>query len=181
MPTVAVIGAQWGDEGKGKVIDLLAAEAEMVVRFQGGANAGHTVSVGGRPLVLHLVPSGILHEGVRCLVGPGVVVDPAEFLREIEGLREAGIETDGRLGISGKAHVIFPYHRAEEEWMELARGKGRIGTTGRGIGPAYADRTARIGIRLFDLLDADRLSEKLALNLRLKAHVLEKLPVKAEA
>ncbi|MFQ5915594.1 MAG: adenylosuccinate synthase [Nitrospinota bacterium] len=181
MPTVAVIGAQWGDEGKGKVVDLLAEEADLVVRFQGGANAGHTISLEGKPLVLHLVPSGILHAHVRCLVGPGVVVDPEELLQEIDSLRDAGIEADGRLGISGKAHVILPYHRAEEAWMEAARGMGRIGTTGRGIGPAYADRTSRIGIRLFDLFDADRLSEKLSLNLRLKAHVLEKVPDRAEA
>lgn len=180
MPAVAVIGAQWGDEGKGKVVDLLAEEAEWVVRFQGGANAGHTISVEGKPLVLHLVPSGILHPHVRCLVGPGVVIDPAELLREVDALRRAGIEADGRLGVSGKAHVIFPYHRAEEAWMEKVRGEGRIGTTMRGIGPAYADRTSRIGIRVFDLLDPDRLARKLRLNLRLKAHILEGLPERAD-
>ncbi len=181
MPTVAVIGAQWGDEGKGKIVDLLADEAELAVRFQGGANAGHTISVEGKPLVLHLVPSGILHAHVRCLVGPGVVVDPEELLKEIDALRAAGVEADSRLGVSGKAHVIFPYHKAEEAWMEMVRGKDRIGTTGRGIGPAYADRIARIGIRIFDLFDPGRLSKKLGLNLRLKAHVLEKMPDRADA
>ncbi|HJM41992.1 MAG: adenylosuccinate synthase [Nitrospinota bacterium] len=180
MPTAAVIGAQWGDEGKGKIVDRLAEEADLVVRFQGGANAGHTISVEGEERVLHLIPSGIFHEGVRSLVGPGVVVDPGELLGEVESLRAAGIEVEDRLGVSGNAHVIFPYHRAEEAWMEAARGSGRIGTTGRGIGPAYADRISRTGIRLFDLLDVDRLSEKLTLSLRLKAHILEGLPDRAE-
>jgi adenylosuccinate synthase len=180
MPTVAIIGAQWGDEGKGKIVDLLAEEADLVVRFQGGANAGHTISIEGKPLVLHLIPSGILHKNARCLVGPGVVVDPQGILQEIESLRASGIEVDKRLGVSGKAHVIFPYHRAEEAWMEKARGKSKIGTTGRGIGPAYSDRISRIGIRLFDLLDPHRLAEKLRLNLRLKAHILKELPDRAD-
>lgn len=179
MPTLAVIGAQWGDEGKGKIIDRLSEGADMVLRFQGGANAGHTISIDGEPVVFHLIPSGILHEGVRCLIGPGVVVDPEECLKEIDSLHDSGIDVEQRLGVSGKAHVIFPYHRAEEAWMESVRGKRSIGTTRRGIGPAYADRIARIGIRIFDLLDPGALSEKLELSTRLKAHLAEQCPDRA--
>lgn len=168
MPVVAVIGTQWGDEGKGKIVDLLAEEADLVVRFQGGANAGHTISRGGRPLVLHLIPSGILHRRARCLIGPGVVLDPASFFQEVAELEAAGIEVASRLGVSGKTHVILPYHKAEEAFIEAARGGSRIGTTGRGIGPAYADRAARIGVRIFDLLDPPAFRERLSLCLRLK-------------
>lgn len=181
MPTVAVIGAQWGDEGKGKLIDRLSEDADLVVRFQGGANAGHTISVAGETVVFHLIPSGILHEGVRCLVGPGVVVDPGALLKEIDSLHDSGIDAERRFGISGKAHVIFPYHHAEEAWIESIRGESAIGTTRRGIGPAYADRVSRIGIRIFDLLDPDVLFEKLQLATRLKAHIVEHLPEQADS
>ncbi len=181
MPTMAVIGAQWGDEGKGKLIDRLSENADLVVRFQGGANAGHTISVAGEKMSFRLIPSGILHEGVRCLVGPGVVVDPEELLKEIDSLHDSGIDAERRFGISGKAHVIFPYHRSEEAWIESTRGKSAIGTTRRGIGPAYADRVSRIGIRVFDLLDPDVLFEKLELAIRLKAHIVDHLPEQADS
>ncbi len=168
MPVVAIVGAQWGDEGKGKIVDLFSEGADLVVRFQGGANAGHTISRKGCPLVLHLIPSGILHKQARCLIGPGVVLDPDSFFQEVADLQAAGIEVSSHLGLSGKAHVILPYHRAEEAFIEAARGGDRIGTTGRGIGPAYADRAARIGIRVFDLLDPPLFKERLSLCLRLK-------------
>jgi len=159
MPTTCVVGILWGDEGKGKVIDFLAANADLVVRFGGGHNAGHTLILPGGKLVLHLVPSGIVHEHVTCVVGNGVVVDPLHLEREIHGLRERGLEVDpGRnLLVSERAHVILEAHRQQDHWHEQARGKGRIGTTGRGIGPAYADRCNRIGLRMGDLLRPDRL------------------------
>jgi adenylosuccinate synthase len=154
MPTLSVFGAQWGDEGKGKLIDLLARDADVVVRYQGGANAGHTVVVGSEKYVLHLVPSGILHPGKVNVIGNGVAVDPQKLLEEVEGLRARGVAVDGKnLRLSAGAHVIFEHHRLIDHCAERWRGEGRIGTTGRGIGPCYADKAARTGLRISDLLD----------------------------
>lgn len=151
MPCTVVVGAQWGDEGKGKIVDALSSRADVVARYQGGPNAGHSVIHRGQTLVLHLVPSGILHEGRRCLIGNGVVVDPWKLREEVEGLEARGVDARARLGISASAHVILPYHRAVEACAE--RGPGAIGTTGRGIGFAYRDKAARVGIRVGDLAD----------------------------
>ena len=159
MPTTCVVGILWGDEGKGKVIDFLAAEADFVVRFGGGHNAGHTLILPSGKCVLHLVPSGIVHRHVVNVIGNGVVVDPLHLVQEIARLRERGlaVEPGGNLLVSERAHVILEAHRAQDQWHEQARGKGRIGTTGRGIGPCYADRCARIGVRMGDLLRPERL------------------------
>jgi len=150
---LAVIGAQWGDEGKGKIVDLLAPFVSIVARYQGGHNAGHTVSVGGAQFVLHLLPSGILHSSVHCVIGNGVVVDPEALFEEIRMLASKGIEVGDRLLISEKAHVILPYHRELEMHAEERRGSRRIGTTARGIGPCYEDKAGRRGIRIGDLRD----------------------------
>lgn len=171
MPAAAIIGLQWGDEGKGKVIDHLAAQADVVVRFAGGNNAGHTVHVGGEKYVLHLIPGGILHAGKINLIGRGVVVNLAALMKEMEGLQARGIPVAERLRVDGRAHLIFPYHMQVDGLAETWRGAGRIGTTGRGIGPAYADKVARTGIRLCDVLDAD------TFRARLKAATAEKAAV----
>lgn len=169
MPVVVVVGVQWGDEGKGKVVDLLAERAHLVVRYQGGNNAGHTVVVGGEKLILHLVPSGILRPETRCIIGSGVVVDPAVLLQEIDELRRRNITVDeSRLFISEAAHLIMPYHRLIDVGREKLRGKKAIGTTGRGIGPAYEDKAARVGIRMADMLDAAVFKKKLKANLEEK-------------
>ena len=168
MPNIVVVGAQWGDEGKGKVIDLLTEKVDFVVRFQGGNNAGHTVVVGDQEFVMHLIPSGILHRGKYCVIGNGVVVDPAVLLEEIEMLRKRGIEIDTNLGLSDAAHLIFPYHRALDKLKEARVGPGKIGTTGRGIGPCYTDKAARSGIRVADLMDDEVFRKKLAMNLEEK-------------
>ncbi|MBK7861569.1 MAG: adenylosuccinate synthase [Archangiaceae bacterium] len=161
MPNVVVIGAQWGDEGKGKVVDLLTEHAQVVVRFQGGNNAGHTLVVGGQKTVLHLIPSGILHAGKTCVIGNGVVVDPGVLLKEIDALRTRGFLADSsQLLIATGAHVIFPWHKHLDTLREKARGGGAIGTTGRGIGPAYEDKVGRVGIRVRDLLDAEKLRRR---------------------
>ena len=158
MPNVVVIGAQWGDEGKGKVVDLLTEHAQVVVRFQGGNNAGHTLVVGGQKTVLHLIPSGILHPGKICVIGNGVVVDPAVLVGEIDALKPRGfLKDDAQLVISAHAHVIFPWHKLIDAFREKARGGAAIGTTGRGIGPAYEDKVARRGVRVLDLRNHDRL------------------------
>ncbi len=163
MPNVVVIGAQWGDEGKGKVVDLLTEHAQVVARFQGGNNAGHTLVVGGQKTVLHLIPSGILHPGKVCVIGNGVVVDPSVLSTEIEALQARGyLQEDGQLLISGNAHVIFPWHKLLDAYREKARTGGAIGTTGRGIGPAYEDKVARRGIRVRDLLHPERLNRKVS-------------------
>jgi adenylosuccinate synthase len=161
MATVVGVGAQWGDEGKGKIVDWLAPRADLVARFQGGNNAGHTLVVNGETTVLHVVPSGILHEGKINLIGPGVVVDPGILLEEIEALIKRGVLRDpSRLRVSGRAHVILPWHRALDRAREAAAGKDSIGTTGRGIGPAYEDKVARRGVRVAELLQPDSLMEK---------------------
>jgi adenylosuccinate synthase len=162
MTAVCVFGAQWGDEGKGKIIDLMARDADVVVRYQGGANAGHTVVVGGEKYVLHLVPSGILHPGKRNVIGCGVAVDPLALLAEVEDLRAKGVRVDGsNLRLSAGAHVIFEHHKRIDAASERWRGVGRIGTTGRGIGPCYADKAARTGLRVADLLEPVRCRERL--------------------
>src|SRR6187551_2696490 len=150
---LCVLGAQWGDEGKGKIVDLLTPHFNVVARYQGGHNAGHTVYVGGRKFVLHLIPSGILHRGVICIIGSGVVVDLVALFAEIDQLAGMGIEIDGRLFVSDKAHLILPYHREIEVLAEARRGERKIGTTSRGIGPAYEDKIARRGVRVGDLAD----------------------------
>jgi adenylosuccinate synthase len=152
-----VLGAQWGDEGKGKIVDVLAGAHDMVARYQGGSNAGHSVVVDGHTVVLRLVPSGILRPGKRCLLGNGVVVDPAAFLEEMDGLVELGHRLEGRLFVSPEAHVILPYHKIVES--EAEQGLRPVGTTGRGIGPAYQDKAGRFGLRMADLLDAKALGE----------------------
>jgi adenylosuccinate synthase len=164
MPVLVVVGAQWGDEGKGKIIDLLTERADIVARYQGGHNAGHTVVVGMEEFILHLIPSGILHRGKTCIIGNGVVVDPAALLDEMDGLKKRGIKIDQSLLISKNAHLIMPYHKALDIASENLKGNKKIGTTGRGIGPAYADKINRKGIRMADLLDPEQFREKLAAN-----------------
>ncbi len=159
---VVVIGTQWGDEGKGKVVDLLTERAQAVARFQGGHNAGHTLWLDGRKTVLHLIPSGILHEGVHCLIGNGVVLEPGKVLEEIAALEARGVPARERLRISPACPIILPTHQRLDGAREAARGKDRIGTTNRGIGPAYEDKVARRGIRLADLYDQERLERKLS-------------------
>ena len=162
MPASVVVGAQWGDEGKGKIVDILAQHADVVVRFQGGNNAGHTLVVGEEKIVLHLVPSGVLHDDTVCVIGNGVVVDPQILLEEIDALQQRGYLKDLSLfKISDRAHLIMPYHRAIDVARERRRGEGMIGTTGRGIGPTYEDKMARIGIRFADLLDDETLEAHL--------------------
>jgi adenylosuccinate synthase len=168
MPVSVVIGTQWGDEGKGKVVDLISSEMDIVARYQGGANAGHTICWGDKTFVLHLVPSGIFHENVTCVIGNGVVIDPVAVVEEIRMIRDLGYDVDGRLLISHNAHLIMPYHKRIEEVRERARDASAIGTTGRGIGPAYVDKVARTGIRVVDLLDRD------VLRLKLKRAIEEK-------
>ncbi|KJR97017.1 MAG: adenylosuccinate synthetase [Peptococcaceae bacterium BRH_c4a] len=167
MSTVVVIGAQWGDEGKGKVTDFLAGDAQMVVRYQGGNNAGHTVVADGKEFKLHLIPSGILYPEKLCLIGNGVVLDPEVFIREIDGLAGRGISVKN-LRISPRTHVIMPYHRKVDACDEERRGAGKIGTTGRGIGPAYTDKVSRTGIRMADLVDPESLAERLRASIREK-------------
>ncbi|HBT46468.1 MAG TPA: adenylosuccinate synthase [Peptococcaceae bacterium] len=174
MPAVVLVGAQWGDEGKGKITDYLAEQADLVVRYQGGTNAGHTVQVGEEEFKLHLVPSGILYPGKTCVIGNGVVVDPGVLVQEIEELHRRGIDTSG-LRLSLRAHLILPYHKGLDEAEEERRGAARLGTTGRGIGPAYADKVARTGIRVCDLMDPEQFCEKLARNLREKNEILAKI------
>jgi adenylosuccinate synthase len=161
MPNVVIIGAQWGDEGKGKLVDLLTQHADVVVRFQGGNNAGHTLVVGGEKTVLHLIPAGILHPGKSCVIGNGVVADPEVLWGEIDKLKQRGfLQDDGQLVLSNDAHVIMPWHKAIDIAREARAGDGKIGTTGRGIGPTYEDKVARRGLRIRDLLDEPRLARK---------------------
>jgi adenylosuccinate synthase len=172
MANLIVVGAQWGDEGKGKIVDLLTAHFDIVARYQGGHNAGHTVIINGTKYVLHLIPSGILHPGKTCVIGNGVVVDLQALKHEIEELRHGGISCEGRLFVSNRAHVILDYHRAIEAADERRRGEQKIGTTNRGIGPAYEDKMARRGLRICDLLNDEELKQLLEENLRQKAPLL---------
>lgn len=162
MPLVVIVGCQWGDEGKGKVIDFLAHDADWVARYQGGNNAGHTVIVRGEKSILHLIPSGILHPNVKCLIGNGVVVDPEALVEEIHMLEASGVNVRDRLFVSENTHLIMPYHRKLDQMMEARRGANKIGTTGRGIGCAYGDKVARHGIRMHDLRDKDAFARKVA-------------------
>ena len=171
MPGVVIIGTQWGDEGKGKVVDLLADRASMIVRFQGGNNAGHTIVCEGEQFKFHLVPSGILHRGKTCVIGNGVVVDPAVLIDELDGLRRRGIDVGG-LRVSANAHLIMPYHVMLDTAGEARLGKLEIGTTKRGIGPCYADKSARLGIRVQDLLDPKILRKKIAAAVEPKQQLL---------
>ncbi len=173
MPVTVIVGAQWGDEGKGKIVDRLSEEIDIVARYQGGANAGHTVVIGGREHVLHLIPSGIFHPRVTCVIGNGVVVDPAALLAEIGRLRELGVDIAGRLLVSHNAHLIMPYHKLLESMREKT--PERIGTTGRGIGPAYIDKFMRTGIRIVDLLDRDLFASKVKRNLSEKNRILSQV------
>ncbi len=175
MANVIIVGAQWGDEGKGKVVDIYTEFADNVVRFQGGNNAGHTLVVGNETTVLHLIPSGILHEGKRCLIGNGVVLDPKIFLKEIDGLKKKGyLKDDSQLVVDGNVHIIMPYHRAIDIAREHKSGDKKIGTTGRGIGPTYEDKVGRRGIRLVDLINPSVFARKLKEVLPEKNFFLEK-------
>jgi adenylosuccinate synthase len=163
MAGMVIHGAQWGDEGKGKIVDLLTEKADLIVRFHGGNNAGHTLVVGGEKTILHLIPSGILHGGKRCVIGAGVVLDPEVFLQEVDKLAAKGVDmTPARLAVSLRAHVIMPYHKMLDMAREAAKAGLKIGTTGRGIGPCYEDKASRVGIRAGDFLDEKLLAEKAA-------------------
>jgi adenylosuccinate synthase len=172
---VVVVGTQWGDEGKGKIVDWLTDHAQAVVRFQGGHNAGHTLVIGGKKTVLHLVPSGILRDGVTCYIGNGVVLSPEALTKELDELKAAGVDADARLRISEACPLILPYHQALDMAREAAKGAKKIGTTGRGIGPAYEDKVARRGLRVQDLLRPKRFAEKLAEVLDYHNFTLKKL------
>ena len=174
MANVIVIGAQWGDEGKGKITDLLSRSADVVVRYQGGVNAGHTIVVQGQTFKLHLIPSGILYPKTECIIGCGTVIDPQVLIKELEQLEELNISTANLL-ISQTAHVTMPYHRMIDKASEEVRGNHKIGTTGRGIGPTYADKSERTGIRMLDLMDTDGLREQLKWTINYKNTILEKL------
>lgn len=173
MSVSIVVGSQWGDEGKGKVVDLLSSKVDIVARYQGGANAGHTIHIGDNKFVFHLIPSGILHKDVICVIGNGVVIEPKALLDELDMLSKSGIDFDSRLFISHNAHLIMPYHKL----IDLINEKGtqKIGTTGRGIGPCYIDKYARRGIRIADLLDKNLLQEKIRNNIKEKNNLLKKV------
>ncbi len=174
MPVWVVVGMQWGDEGKGKIIDLLTDRADVVARYQGGHNAGHTIHFDGRKFILHLIPSGIFREGRLCVIGNGVVIDPAALTEEICTLKNAGFQLDGRLKISDRANIILPYHHISDRRREASSGT-RIGTTGRGIGPSYSDKIARVGLRTCDLLNENRLKEVMRENFEEKKNILKNL------
>lgn len=175
MPLLVLIGCQWGDEGKGKVVDVLSDNVDMVARYQGGNNAGHTVVIKGKKYVLHLIPSGILHEDVACLIGNGVVLDPEVLKQEIEALEKEGVKVRDRLFISQNTHLILPYHSLLDKAMEEMRGKGKIGTTGRGIGYAYGDKALRQGVRVMDLLDRERFINKIRSAMEFYTPLFEKV------
>lgn len=174
MTSIVVVGTQWGDEGKGKITDFLSEHAEVIARYQGGNNAGHTIIFGGETYKLHLIPSGIFYKEKTSVIGNGMVVDPKALVKELTGLQERGVVTDN-LRISNRAHVLLPYHIKQDEVQEERRGANKIGTTGKGIGPAYMDKAARIGIRMADLLDRTVFEEKLRQNLIEKNEMFEKL------
>jgi adenylosuccinate synthase len=173
MAQVVVIGTQWGDEGKGKIVDLYAREADVIARFQGGDNAGHTLVVKGKQTILHLIPSGILHNNKICILGNGMVINPEVLIQEIDELKENSLfPPDTKLYISENAHIIMPYHKRLDSAREARKGKAQIGTTGKGIGPAYEDKASRTGIRLIDILDDDRFREMLEKNVEEKNFLL---------
>ncbi|WP_033827392.1 adenylosuccinate synthase [Bacillus andreraoultii] len=174
MSSIVVVGSQWGDEGKGKITDFFSEQADIVARYQGGNNAGHTIKFDGDTYKLHLIPSGIFYKDKTCIIGNGVVVDPKALIEEIKYLHERNISTD-QLRISNRAHMIFPYHIKLDQVQEIAKGAQKIGTTGKGIGPAYMDKIARIGIRMADLLDKEVFKEKLSVNLKEKNQLFEKI------
>ena len=167
MSSIVVVGTQWGDEGKGKITDFLAEQADVIARFSGGNNAGHTIQFGGETYKLHLVPSGIFYKDKLAVIGNGVVVDPVALLKELDGLNERGISTNN-LRISNRAQVILPYHLAQDEYEERRRGDNKIGTTKKGIGPAYVDKAQRIGIRVADLLEKETFERRLKENIEYK-------------
>ena len=184
MPNRIVLGAQWGDEGKAKIIDYLTEKSDAVVRFQGGANAGHTVVVDDKKYIFHLMPSGILYENKICVVGNGVVLDLEELFKEIEFIKKEGINVNSRLYVSNRAHIVMPYHKEMDRIREKNLGAGKIGTTGRGIGPAYSDKVSRVGIRVIDLLSPETLKEKVEKSLFEKnflfEHVYNEKPMDAD-
>jgi adenylosuccinate synthase len=185
MSNRIIVGAQWGDEGKAKIVDFLTEEADLVIRFQGGANAGHTVEVGDQKFIFHLIPAGIMHPGKQCVIGNGVVLDPAQVLNEIDEVQAKGIAMDGRLWIAENAQVVLPYHKVLDQLKEKAAGAAAIGTTGRGIGPAYYDKVNRSGIRVADLLEEDELRKKLIKQVAAHNEVIQKMyggqPLSADA
>jgi adenylosuccinate synthase len=174
MSTIVVVGTQWGDEGKGKITDMIGKEADLVVRYQGGNNAGHTVVVGDKEYKLHLIPSGILYDDTKCVIGNGVVVDPKVLIEELDYLAEKGVEVNN-LYISSKAHIIMPYHRVLDKAEEMRKGNSKIGTTGKGIGPVYMDKIGRTGIRMEDLLDTNIFKAKVEQAVELKNLILDKV------
>jgi adenylosuccinate synthase len=178
MANTILVGAQWGDEGKGKIIDVLTEQADVVVRYAGGNNAGHTVWVGKQKYVLHLIPSGILRKSKLCVIGNGVVVDPIGLVNEINGLLKIGVKVGKNLVVSETAHVVLPYHRELDAQREVLKGKNKIGTTKRGIGPAYGDKAARVGLRMGDLVDPARFEAKLTLRIKENNEVLKALGAK---
>jgi len=178
MSVTVLVGSQWGDEGKGKIVDILSEKYDIVTRYQGGANAGHTVEIGNNKYILHLIPSGILRKSVVCVIGNGVVIDPTALLDEIALLEKNNIKVDGRLFISHNAHLIMPYHKLLDSIQES--GENKIGTTGRGIGPCYIDKYARKGIKIVDLLNKKALEEKIRKNLEEKNNLLKKVYEKEE-
>ena len=178
MANTILVGAQWGDEGKGKIIDFLTEKADIVVRSQGGNNAGHTVILGTKKYVLHLIPSGILRQNKLCVIGNGVVIDPVGLVAEIEGLKKLDVEVGKNLVVSETAHVVLPYHRELDAQREVLKGKNKIGTTKRGIGPAYGDKAARVGLRVIDLVDSAKLEAKLTERIKENNVVLKSLGAK---
>ena len=175
MPVKVVVGAQWGDEGKGKIVDILTKDADIVARYQGGHNAGHTVVVDDTQFILHLIPSGILHPDKKCIIGNGVAVDPSALIKEISELEKNGINVNDNLFISKRSHLIMPYHKFLDMSMENVKGGKKIGTTGRGIGPTYTDKAGRLGIYVIDLFDKKIFREKLELNLSYKNFIIQNL------
>ncbi len=184
MAVSVVVGAQWGDEGKGKIVDLLSEKVDIVARYQGGPNAGHTVVVNGKEIILHQIPSGILWPHTTCVIGNGVVIDPEVFMEELAFVQDQGIDTNGRLLISDRAHLILPYHRCLDSASEEQQGQKKIGTTGRGIGPAYIDKVGRVGVRTCDVLDKDQLVDRIENTLSAHNQVMESIykcePMKAD-